>query len=150
MIRKTSSCPTFPITRVLSAPAPAPSAGTNANAVIELSADAARSVQSSGALRVGDRVEVRFDPNRMPASFRIEQGGYAQWGVSGQYRMNGGDWNWFTAAQQAPGSAALVARPHVITVSEPGTLELRFQATDRYGHVAQDPVRAPSYPFIVS
>lgn len=101
--------------------------------------DATFHTSVAGALQKGKSARVVYDANRLTAC-RGEQGGVPQWGITGFYRIAGGEPRTFTVAP----SAAL------LELDRSGDLEIWFQNTNRWGCVAYDSNFGANYHFGVA
>lgn len=98
----------------------------------------------SGTLRAGGTVEIYYDPNRL-TTCRGTEGGRPQWGISGEWRINGATSSSFTIAglMEPAGNKVTLALP------ASGDLELWFVNTSKYGCVAYDSDYGRNYHFRV-
>ena len=96
----------------------------------------------SGELTKGAEVTLAYDPERL-TKCRGTQGGYEQWAITAQYRVDGGPVEGVVVA----GNGA-TAEPR-ITLAHRGDLEIWFQNTNRWGCVAYDSNLGGNYHFDV-
>lgn len=127
---------------LLDAPSDRPGAARE-GAQVTLSFGADWSEAASGPLVAGDRVWVDYDPARLPRCRGVKYGRPA-WGLTGFWRVNGGEVGSFPVVMHS-------APPEpVFEVPEAGELELWFSNTDVYGCVDWDSDWGANYRFPVA
>lgn len=94
-----------------------------------------------GTLAPGGRLRVRYDAARL-ADCRGEQGGIAQWAITGYWRVNDAEPQSLPVAGLNASAAGAITLPRV-----PGTLSLWFQNTNRWGCVGWDSDYGRNYRF---
>jgi hypothetical protein len=102
--------------------------------------------QLTGSLIAGRTVRVAYDAARLPQC-RGESNNRPAWAISGFFRINGGSVQTFTAAPNSVQSPT----PAVITLpNTPGSFELWFQVSNRWGCNAYDSNFGANYRFDVA
>jgi hypothetical protein len=103
------------------------------------------SIEVSGTLVEGARVEVDYDSSRL-SDCRGDQNGHPAWTITGYYALNGSEAQSFFvdgfSATSAPADPAF-------TLTEPGELELWFHNTSRWGCSAYDSNFGDNFAFEV-
>jgi len=113
--------------------------GVGAQATVIFDADGAPRVE--GTVAPGGTLRVRYNPARL-ASCRGEQGGVAQWAITGYWRVNGGEAQSLAVAGLQSSPSPSITLPRVT-----GTVELWFQNTNRWGCVGWDSAWGNNYRF---
>jgi hypothetical protein len=123
---------------------PASSTANAVETVAKIAFDGAHNETVTGTLRAGGTVEISYDPARL-TNCRGTEGGRPQWGIAGQFRINGGATSGFTIAglMEPAGNKVTVALP------TSGDLEVWFVNTSKYGCVAYDSDYGRNYHFKV-
>jgi hypothetical protein len=111
-----------------------------------LSFEADWSESQSEAVRAGDKVVVHYDPARLEEC-ASSSGGYARWGVTAFWRVDGGTIKSLTVTRSNAGT--LEAADPTITVPRGGDLEMWFQATNTSGCNAYDSNLNANYHFAI-
>ncbi len=94
-----------------------------------------------GTLAPGGTLRVRYDSARLSAC-RGEQGGVAQWAITGYWRVGGGEARSVAVAGLNSSGSPSITLPRVA-----GSLELWFQNTNRWGCVGWDSAWGNNYRF---
>jgi hypothetical protein len=96
--------------------------------------DAAGNFTQAGAVHEGDQIVVHYAPERLKQC-EAESGGYAQWGITLHWQVDGG----------AVHDASALATDPVITVPRGHDLAMWFEATNVYGCHAYDSANGANY-----
>ena len=100
----------------------------------------------AGTLRVGNKVDVVYDPARL-TDCRGSKYGYPAWAITGFYQVGDGEVVSFTAAR--PDQQGNVTNKATITLPGKGDLKVWFQNNNAFGCNAWDSVFGANYHFTV-
>ena len=95
--------------------------------------------------RPAARSQVHYEPARLSHVRRATRGGYPQYGISGDYSINGGAAQSFETGHAEAGK--LVASDATIDLPSSGDLALWFETTSTYGCHGYDSSNGANYHF---
>lgn len=104
-------------------------------------------VEKSGDLRVGGKVKVRYEQDRLPQCRRTNMG-YPAWGISGFASINGAQPRTFETGRPEGSDRAPIDA--YLDLTAPGELALWFQVVDMGGCNAFDSNQGQNYKFPIA
>lgn len=133
----------------------APDAGDAASAEAEQNGDATVSFlsgyrqETSGALRAGRGLVVRYALDRLPQCRGALGGGAPAWNVTGHYAENGGPEKTFEVTELSADGRDRVSKPARIALSQGGDVALWFTVSNRWGCIEYDSQFGQNFHFSV-
>lgn len=120
--------------------------GGSAPSIATITFDASGTPSVDGTLKAGGKVAVHYDPARL-SSCESYSGGYPQYGISGNYSINGGAAQSFETGHAESGK--LVASDATIDLPSSGDLALWFETSSTYGCHGYDSSNGANYHFSI-